>query len=658
MTYICWFVKNRAKEGGGKIRKKIFILTIFIFLFFSGSTSCEADVSIGDKYYEQGEYDLAVSEYQKSVLESTTDKTLYIKLARCYLQKENPLEAFKLYKRVLEIDSINEEAESFVKKMSEKEKYGFMGESLAEDCTVIRIIKNSPADIYGIKEKDIILEYDSEKIKDPEDLRNKITNTNPGKRVNILVKRNQKNIILQVIIGKFWERKSKKECAQEVYQYGLNLMKQKKFSEAEKEFDFALSIYPRFSPAKIKKQEAKNKILADMYKKGDEYTSNQLWNDALEIYNKIIDINPKYRAVQSRKKQLLENICRYYYTKGKQYETRGKLGNAYFEYEKIEDIDYKDTTKLMKKIKKEILKKIKYNVAVLEFGDEKGASISNNIIAGIMKKKIPILNVVERSAISQILKEQSLTASGLVSDTDTMDKFGRLAGVNSILLGSVLILNVEVSETPTTMMKTYKTGRKITVPNPAYARWKEDLGGSLGEKAGESVGGWLGGIVGKAVGSSAAPSEYIEKDEEETYTYETIEVKKKASINLTYRLVSTETAEMLIAENISEEDVDSGVKQEGNSSLGIPTITLEIKSDAELSKNVVDNACTKVIEGLVSYISKSIRIEKGDELKSAGDDEGAVEEYARLIIASPAESQEVKLAREKIKEIKENKKER
>lgn len=66
---------------------------------------------------------------------------------------------------------------------------------------VAQVIKDSPAEKAGIKEGDVIIEYDGSKVENVKDLQMKVANTPVGKRVGIVVWRDKKRVTLYTDIG-------------------------------------------------------------------------------------------------------------------------------------------------------------------------------------------------------------------------------------------------------------------------------------------------------------------------------------------------------------------------------------------------------------------------------------------------------------------------
>ena len=72
-----------------------------------------------------------------------------------------------------------------------------------DGALVSEVVDDSPADSAGLKEKDIILQFDGKDIGDTEDLQKAVGATKPGTKVTIVVLRKGEKKTLQVTIGKY-----------------------------------------------------------------------------------------------------------------------------------------------------------------------------------------------------------------------------------------------------------------------------------------------------------------------------------------------------------------------------------------------------------------------------------------------------------------------
>ena len=84
---------------------------------------------------------------------------------------------------------------------------GIKGEDIPEKgVRITDVIKDSPASIGGLNEKDVIFKVGHSKIGSMQQLRRIIENTPPGKKINIYIKRQNKILKKKIIIGTIPER--------------------------------------------------------------------------------------------------------------------------------------------------------------------------------------------------------------------------------------------------------------------------------------------------------------------------------------------------------------------------------------------------------------------------------------------------------------------
>ena len=83
-----------------------------------------------------------------------------------------------------------------------KELAQYFGLKEPKGAVVIQVFKNSPASKAGFKEKDVIVEFDNKKVNSTRDLVRLVSNTEPGKEVEVVVYRKKRKVTLRVKIGK------------------------------------------------------------------------------------------------------------------------------------------------------------------------------------------------------------------------------------------------------------------------------------------------------------------------------------------------------------------------------------------------------------------------------------------------------------------------
>ncbi len=91
-------------------------------------------------------------------------------------------------------------------KAGEKVEHGFLGIVLTDipgesGAVIVSVAKNTPAEKAGLKVKDIIIEYDGEKILNVDHLIMLINRTKPGKKVHLKIKRENKTLDIKIKVA-------------------------------------------------------------------------------------------------------------------------------------------------------------------------------------------------------------------------------------------------------------------------------------------------------------------------------------------------------------------------------------------------------------------------------------------------------------------------
>ena len=71
-----------------------------------------------------------------------------------------------------------------------------------EGALVSEVVKKSPADSAGIKEKDVIVQFDGQTISDASELQKAVADTKPGTKVSVVVMRKGDKKTIDVVVGK------------------------------------------------------------------------------------------------------------------------------------------------------------------------------------------------------------------------------------------------------------------------------------------------------------------------------------------------------------------------------------------------------------------------------------------------------------------------
>jgi putative serine protease PepD len=88
------------------------------------------------------------------------------------------------------------------KKTSGHPYLGVQGSAGADECEVVRVTPDSPADEAGIKPGDVITKFDDATVANIGDLQEKVRSRRPGDEVTLVLRRGKQVLTVKVVIGK------------------------------------------------------------------------------------------------------------------------------------------------------------------------------------------------------------------------------------------------------------------------------------------------------------------------------------------------------------------------------------------------------------------------------------------------------------------------
>jgi serine protease Do len=83
-----------------------------------------------------------------------------------------------------------------------KQRGPYIGVEIDDNCRIVRVVEDSPADKAGLKANDVVILFDKDQIEDADDLLTLIAKQKPGNEVPIQVRRGKKVLNFKVIIGR------------------------------------------------------------------------------------------------------------------------------------------------------------------------------------------------------------------------------------------------------------------------------------------------------------------------------------------------------------------------------------------------------------------------------------------------------------------------
>ena len=216
--------------------------------------------------------------------------------------------------------------------------------------------------------------------------------------------------------------------------------------------------------------------LAQLYEEALSDLDKELFYSAKSILSEIIRLNPSYKDAKELKSFAhLEPI----YRRGSEALEARKYRKAYYLFKQTSS--YKDSGELLSYA----LEEAQFPVALMPF--ENGSSILNAHKAfqsqfnqTFIKNKNPFIVVTDRTHIQTILAEQELGISGMV-DSQTAAQAGDLFGVKALLTGTVVSIDIVRNDISSTRKKGWeryyvteylelKNGKKVPVPVAKYKK--------------------------------------------------------------------------------------------------------------------------------------------------------------------------------------------
>ncbi len=314
----------------------------------------------------------------------------------------------------------------------------------------------------------------------------------------VLGLRKDGQIVLDRKLANFTKAYKQSEFKTAVYNY----LEAEKYYNKIKTVNIELS-FPEYNKEYYK--EAKDDYLGKIYASGIEAINREDFIEAEKIFGEIVGIDKEYKDV---KEQYI--IAKYepMYRKGNQELDNNLFRSAYYTFEKIingSKRNYKQSLEL----KAEALKKATITILIPEFSnrvnyrDKTSSIITSKIKGDLSNLKNPFIKVIELSSLS----------SNILNNNRSINyQAANLAGIKTILIGEVI--------------QSYKNeGKLLTSTKRGYLKEVTKVKNEQGEEKKEV------------------------KYHKTTYTDNS--KTNKANIKVNFKLISTETNEVLTSDNVS-----------------------------------------------------------------------------------------------------------
>lgn len=261
----------------------------------------------------------------------------------------------------------------------------------------------------------------------------------------------------------------------------------------------------------------KLKYINIVYQEANEHLEKEQFREAENDFNEILKFDPNNTDVKDLRKFAIAEPL---YRKGKEQLSTANYRDAYYTFNDVlKGGNYKDSEKL----KQVALEKATYTIAILPFENKTRANgaeaaISAKILQEISQSNNPFLRIIDRENLQTILDEQLLALSGNV-DEESAIAAGELFGANAVLTGTVITAS-------------YNTGRLNYDNKTGYTSRQVK------------------------VKDVANPGKFITQTVYDKVTYKEYRQRNEVNISFSYKLISSETGEILISDVVEMTDVD------------------------------------------------------------------------------------------------------
>jgi tetratricopeptide (TPR) repeat protein len=462
--------------------------------------------------------------------------------------------------------------------------------------------------------------------------------------------------------------RAQQEGVRIIYQQAYNFGKQEDWKMAAETYKTAMDINPNYLDVAKRYSEAKQRANVGYYlTEGGKAEAAKNWERAIIFYEKAGDYPPvdpavaqKLEALKAKAGQLYFEESIKLFKQGKLYLAMKKLelarnyipgiqgdslyrdhvsnacealmkradklsekelwGNALVWMQKVEAVNpnYPELFQKMIEVKDHVNKRIKKSIAVFDFSSpssdkDAGKIAANKLIAYLHKNASADLRIIERENLQSILKEMQLGQTGLV-DMKTAQSLGRMRGIDTFIMGDVLHFSTKFTDSPSLNQVKVLVDEE-DVRNPEFSDWlminpkpsEEDL--------------------------KNAPPRTIKKRNYQLITYKQGVAKINALLEISFKLVDTQTGENIFTNTVSGKLIKEDKYQDGVPIAGIIQDPLELPTEAEVLDEITNEKVSDMGRSILKHF-QSLEVEyfnAGQSQQKRRNLEMAIERYTDAI---------------------------
>ena len=365
-------------------------------------------------------------------------------------------------------------------------------------------------------------------------------------------------LVLDDLLAAFFKSHTSKAYKTSVYTY----LKAENYKSSAAVFKVSLEV-PSYYPGYYKEDLAF--YLAAIYDDAMSCLDKEEFDKGLSYLDEILRLDAAYKDVAELKTYArLEPV----YRKANLALETKKFRSAYYLFGKT--ISYKDSDEL----KAYALKEAQYPIAMLPFENATTTanihkSFESQFLNLFVKDKNPFIKIIDRVHIETVLNEQELGLSGLV-DSQTAAKAGDLFGAKALLVGRLVSYDAKFSVPKATKKKGWES----------YKQKKYN----------------------------AATKEYDLVTKYSKVKYNLFQGISYVNLNIEYKLISTETGEILATNLFTDKREDNVryIEFDGNTKNLVSGTWVSSQTDSESDRKNTGYKDRKNIQGLLKA-NKNLR---------------------------------------------------
>ncbi len=444
--------------------------------------------------------------------------------------------------------------------------------------------------------------------------------------------------------------RSRQEGVKVLYQQANDLGKQEEWKMAAEAFKMAMDINPSYLDIAKRYEDAKQRDNLSYYMvAGGKAEAAKNWERAIILYEKAMDYPSVDPALAGRLDTIKAKASQVYFDESVKLVRQGKLyaamkkleiarkyvpslqsdplykehltvasdalmkraekssekelwGNALVWMQKIEAVNpnYPELFQKMIDVKDSINKRIRKSIAVFDFSSpsaekDAGKIAANKLIAFLHKNASADLRIIERENLQSILKEMQLSQTGLV-DIKTAQSVGKMRGIDTFIMGDVLHFSTKFTDSPS-QNQVKVLVNEDDIPNPDWSDWR-----IVNPKP-------------SAEDMKNAPPRTIKKPNYQLLSYRQGVAKISALLEISFKLVDTQTGENIFASTVSGKLIKEDKYQDGVPIAGIVQKSLELPSEAEVLDEITNQKVSEMGSGILKHF-QSLEVEYYNQAQS------------------------------------------